>query len=368
MPSSRHIRSLQAARGLAAILVVICHAAAFVGEEPSLWHRYAVYVWLRGTALGVQPFFVLSGIVLYTAHREDIRQRRNGMVFYWKRFRRIYPLYWIFLLPTLRKHSALAVGKLAYMGDPWVVASSVLLVHLFSWRSIMVVSWTLFDEILFYLLFSVLLFNKRIGATLLLIWFSASLFFLNPAEMYWSTIFSPNHLLFGMGVAVAWALEHEWRVRPRLLFWLGLLTYVACIVVDGLWSRGIAVRLAAGLGATGILYGAAVLERDGKWKIAGWLTFLGDASYSIYLAHFMVVSAVARFCYAHWGRLPVPVAGWMALLIGCGVAAGIGVHLAIERPLLALLGQRKRQQRSEVNALRHGWLYRKLTAESRTEA
>lgn len=77
MSSSRHIKSLQAARGIAAILVVICHASAFVGEEPSLWHRYTIFLWLRGTALGVQLFFVLSGIVLYTAHREDIRLQRR---------------------------------------------------------------------------------------------------------------------------------------------------------------------------------------------------------------------------------------------------------------------------------------------------
>jgi exopolysaccharide production protein ExoZ len=75
-------------------------------------------------------------------------------------------------------------------------------------------------------------------------------------------------------------------------------------------------------------------------KIPLWLIRLGDASYSIYLVHFMVISAMARFVFAHLKNLPVPVAGWLILLVFVGVLSGIAVHYALERPLLRMMGKR----------------------------
>ena len=150
----KEIKSLQAARGIAAFLVVTCHSAAFLGEEPGLWQRTPIYLWFRGTVLGVQMFFVISGVVIFRAHREDFDQPQKAGAFYWKRFRRIYPLYWICLLPTLWKHRAVTDLHASYQHLPSVIVSSYLLIHLFSYQTIMVQAWTLFDEIQFYLVFS----------------------------------------------------------------------------------------------------------------------------------------------------------------------------------------------------------------------
>ena len=65
-----------------------------------------MYLWWRGTALGVQMFFVISGIVIFRAHRKDFNEPEKASVFYWKRFRRVYPLYWICLSLTLLNHHA----------------------------------------------------------------------------------------------------------------------------------------------------------------------------------------------------------------------------------------------------------------------
>ena len=87
--STRRIESIQAARGIAALMVVVCHTSAFIGEDPNLWQRKPIYLWLRGTALGVQLFFVLSGVVIFHAHRLDFDRPNRIAGFYWKRFRRI---------------------------------------------------------------------------------------------------------------------------------------------------------------------------------------------------------------------------------------------------------------------------------------
>ena len=89
-----------------------------------------------------------------------------------------------------------------------------------------------------------------------------------------------------------------------------------------------------------VLLGAALLERRSRLTIPRWLVLLGDASYSIYLIHFMVFSTIARFAFTHWSHLPVPIGGWMLLFILLGVGAGIVTHYAVERPPLRALGKK----------------------------
>jgi exopolysaccharide production protein ExoZ len=336
----KEIKSLQAARGIAVLLVVICHSAAFLGEEPGLWQTTPIYLWFRGAALGVQMFFVISGLVIFHAHREDFDRPRKAGAFYWKRFRRIYPLYWICLSLTLWKHRAVTDPYASHQHLPSVILSSYLLIHLFSYQTIMVQAWTLFDEIQFYLVFALCILNRRVGLAVLGVWLAASFLFLAPASPYWLVVFSPYHLLFGLGILVALALESEKRIPAGLIFWLGMVVFAGALVVAGPFDRGVIVRLIAGVGAACILLGAALLERRSRLTIPPWLALLGDASYSIYLIHFMVISAIARFAYAHWRHLPVPISGWMLLFILLGVGVGIVTHYAVERPLLRALGKK----------------------------
>jgi exopolysaccharide production protein ExoZ len=283
--------------------------------------------------------------VILTAHWNDIGKPSTLVPFLWKRFRRIYPLYWVFFLLTVFSHLAGAGSDSTYQRDPWVLLSGFTLLHLFSVDSNMVVAWSLFDEVMFYICFSIVLLNKRMGVVILALWMAASLFFIFPSNSYWSVLFSANHLLFGLGMLLAWRLRKDDRLADKPVFWpvfwLGAVIFLVCIVLVGpLSQREMPIRLAAGTGAACAFFGAAIAEQRGVSKIPNWLVFLGDASYSIYLAHFMVISAVARACFRHWGALPIPAAFWMIFLSVCGTAVGILVHLFVERPLLSRLGKR----------------------------
>jgi len=166
-----------------------------------------------------------------------------------------------------------------------------------------------------------------------------------PLSPYWLVVFSPYHLLFGLGILVALALENEKlgsekRIPAGLIFCLGVIVFAGALVVAGPFHRGVTVGLIAGVGAACILLGAALLERRSHLTVPRWLALLGDASYSIYLIHFMVISAVARFAYAHWRHLPVPIGGWMLLLIIAGTGVGVVTHYGVERPLLRALGKK----------------------------
>jgi peptidoglycan/LPS O-acetylase OafA/YrhL len=149
---------------------------------------------------------------------------------------------------------------------------------------------------------------------------------------------------------VALGLESEKKIPAGPVFWLGVAVLIGALVVAGPFSRGVVVRLIAGVGAACILLGAALLERRGRLSIPRWLTLLGDASYSIYLIHFMVISAIARFAYAHMRHLPVPIGGWMLLFILISVGVGIVTHYAVERPLLRAFGKKSLAEQGNVPA------------------
>jgi exopolysaccharide production protein ExoZ len=81
-----------------------------------------------------------------------------------------------------------------------------------------------------------------------------------------------------------------------------------------------------------LIVAAAALSDRGAFATARWRIpqLLGDASYSIYLTHFLVLRAVRSFHVPHLG-IPTVLA---ALLIG------IAVHFYVERPIGRFLSSR----------------------------
>jgi peptidoglycan/LPS O-acetylase OafA/YrhL len=76
-----------------------------------------------------------------------------------------------------------------------------------------------------------------------------------------------------------------------------------------------------GLPAALIVYGGLCLEQRLSSRAGGFGAFLGDASYSIYLFHPMVVYGLGLSWFTE---------------AALAVAAGCALHLAIERPIMRL--------------------------------
>ena len=154
---------IEAARGIAAILVVFYHAARHLklatGAMPfdgiaQLGHA------------GVDFFFVLSGFIIFFVNRKDIGSPTGLARYAERRFTRIYPLFWFALSVWL------ALALLSRSG-PALTPGGVLL-----WASLLPssgevgVAWTLQHEILFYLIFSVAILHRRIGIAVFGVWFA----------------------------------------------------------------------------------------------------------------------------------------------------------------------------------------------------
>jgi len=125
------------------------------------------------------------------------------------------------------------------------------------------------------------------------------------------------------------------------------------------WKTSIAVAL-GGVGALGILFlpapnyierplfwgGSALLlmlsvvnleERFGR-RIPAWMLRIGDASYSLYLVHSLVVLFIARiFLHEHVARPNL--AGMAALALVVSVFTALALYRWVERPLTLAVGR-----------------------------
>ena len=337
----REYMSLQAGRGLAALLIVVQHVSTFAGVVPGMWVHPAISRWLMGCKVGVAFFFVLSGVVILTAHWDDLGRPSSVGLYVWKRFRRIYPIYWVVLIAVLCMQLPVARGAMAFRRDPWVIVSSFLLVHVHSQETNLVVAWTLFVEVMFYAVFLTMLLSRRVGAWVLAAWLVMSVVDLLHRPMWHENLFSPLHLLFAMGIGVAWVLRHR---RARHASWLltaGAAVLVATLLYGG-WRGAVhdELYLVSGAGAALAMLGAVELERSGRLWVPRWMSFLGDASYAIYLIHDPVVSAAAHMGFRLDARLHWPIMIWMMIFVGLGAMAGCALHVWVERPLLHWIGTR----------------------------
>jgi exopolysaccharide production protein ExoZ len=318
------IWSLQVLRFIAALMIVYVHAAqisfAATGSNGLIPHDLQ----LAGRA-GVDIFFVLSGVV--------IARSAPGLTcaaFAWKRFRRIVPIYLLCCIPAL-----LVAAK---TGFGW----RELLATFLLWPAtdvmtapLLPVAWTLCFEMLFYGAATLVLADKRWTYVLLGAFAIASM--LRSFGPAFQLLGNPLILEFLLGVAIAYA--PSWR--------------------RAIWGIPIGAAALAGAGFVGIeptggtlefLTGSNAFERVLVYGLPSALivygtmqitvkksvwTYLGDTSYSLYLTHTLLVSALLVF----WTAFPIAPDLILVLTVLASVLFGWRIHQAVEKPILRALGR-----------------------------
>lgn len=188
-PRFGRYHSLDAWRGVACLAIVIYHSLFYIplfravelnqlyspGPDESRLTHWAQCL-LHKLSIGVPMFFVISGYCIMCAI--DL-QKTHGSVatYFWRRFRRIYPPYWIAVALTIAAIPCLsAVGfPQAYADDPqpdaisgWQWLGNMTLTE--SWRSMVIgdrqeyyllPAWTLCYEEQFYLVCGLMLLFAR---------------------------------------------------------------------------------------------------------------------------------------------------------------------------------------------------------------
>ena len=296
VPTTARNDWIQVLRALAALAVLCFHLQPHWGTSTLLGPWLA---WASQGFAGVDIFFVLSGFVVYLSARRTLTDLPGLARFFRRRALRIYLGYWpVFLLSLLV--AALANAALPAL-DSRLLRSAFLL-QPDIWQNVVPTAWSLTFELWFYLCMGLLVFwagpkpvKAILCAMLLLVVWNDSWMFAEQQQVYQGMqplrhVLTALMLEFLAGALVAHAYLRNAALFARTLPWaatgIALMALGWSAGVSSIWYGRVEMMRAASYGVAGL--GALVVAlavSQTAWKPPGWLVRIGDASYSLYLLH-----------------------------------------------------------------------------------
>lgn len=321
--------SIQTLRALAILSIVLTHLTlveAKFGEGPTVLPAF-LGRWLGGIDL----FFIISGLMMVTTSRGKFHSGKQALSFIYKRLVRIYPLYWIYssvALAAFLIHPAWWVTNAPENWGDLLVSFLLLPSRLLP---LLNVAWMLTHLIYFYFIFALFLWILKeellpAGLTLWALLVLAGQVYFNFGSSHSPTLnllLHPYTLEFITGCFLGIFSHRHWHRRGLICLAGGIILYGAALFLLNLvppqgvinsWNRVLHFAPPAVL----ILYGAITLERQGRLSLPPGFNRLGDASYSIYLSHILVLSAAGSL----WTLFPTP-ASFHHVLVLMAMVGGV---------------------------------------------
>lgn len=346
------LRSVQVLRGIAALAVVVCHAA-------TTSEKHGITVpWMTGRNLGewgVDIFFVISGFIMTLITAKHRGRISDTCQFWIRRIFRIAPMYWLVSAAVLA-NAVFRPSGTDYKPTLGHVIASFLFIPWADTRGVVApvlrVGWTLNFEMYFYLVFGVLLLAPRPTRWLTAWTFCAVLIgaISHPSNPLGQMLTSSLLLEFLMGIYVGMGFLKGLKLPPRVAAPLAVVAFVAIIAFDASGFRSI--RAAEfGIPAALLVTAAVSLEttKTISFKAAGPF-LLGEWSYSIYLTHVLTLAACGTLVGAsHLAKL---LPGTIIFLGEIVVTLGVGMlaYLFFERPIHRFLN---REPESALSRIAH---------------
>jgi len=342
--TAKTLPGIQLLRGAAALAVVFHHLLNNDTFFPSTPDRVVAL-----GQLGVDVFFVVSGLIMY--HAEYDRAHKVGVSheFLVRRFIRIWPLYALFSAGMAAAHLSGLLFKSRSISIETILKSLLLYPDP---HTVLVVGWTLHYEAIFYMVFALFLLTRSMDvlAALLPLTFitvvpSINLFYSGVNETI--TFFSNTIILeFCLGILVGYLFRRtagHSRHIAWMIFLCGIIGFVLGSLV-GVSESGELNRtwrfLYWGLPSALIVYSS--LCAPNLRSIAGRAgLFVGDASYSLYLTHSFAIVIAAKLMSITNG----PQLAFAALALAGSLFFGAATYIGIERPLTKHLNQAWAQRR-----------------------
>jgi peptidoglycan/LPS O-acetylase OafA/YrhL len=346
--SARPIRNIQGLRAVAAILVFGAHLN---GSELRFTGSSFSGIFSPIGEWGVDLFFVISGFVMIVSTWNEFATPAISWRFFVRRVTRIYPAYWLVLLPIL----ALSLVRPDMVDGSQAIRPSIpasfLLFPQYG-KPLLTVSWTLVYEMFFYVVFAVVLaFDRRWCLPLVGAWCAltlvAAVLTHGSGNPYYYVYASPLLVEFIFGVLVGYATKTRGPFFPlaSAIAGIGALVGVAAAQPVLTASYGLNTDefrfLWVGIPVALILNGFVGLELARGWVFPRWLQTIGDASYSLYLWHVPLIIFVGRLSEHHLRALGNPFVHvlWLAGVYAFVFGASIVLYRTVERPLLRYFGR-----------------------------
>lgn len=314
---NKRIESLQALRGLAAILVMLFHYRFYLRSQvengTTIWD--ALFGW---GIIGVDIFFIISGFIMVYTTQNYTQSLFSTKRFLINRAIRIFPMYYIGLLITFLLSGAMSTfhypEKVQNLLSAltFTVYKTDITPHYIDDGGMYNIRWTLNYEVYFYMAFSVCLLVKH--RLLALIGFSAFMICLIPAIAGFQPTTSiqgypfhsptlglltnPVFLEFIIGAIVGYLylklknITSSTKIQAIASF-ISLTLFM--YLIYGIYNES----LRAFNTESAIILGVFILfitlaDPLLKKYIPHILTYLGDISFSLYLLHGAIGSAVMK--------------------------------------------------------------------------
>jgi exopolysaccharide production protein ExoZ len=304
-------------------------------------------------ALGVDLFFVISGVVIASVTTDKFGSPRNAVVFLYHRFARIFPIFWIYTTLALiaRRFNPLATATTPK--HPVNLLASYLLIPT-NLPMLLLQGWSLTYELYFYLVFFLLLLfaPQRIAPWLLALWGIAVVGLklwigLSPHALV-QVLINPSVLEFLAGCLLFHIYRHS-RLHPSagIVIVVAALLWLAAVLAYGnrahpgqpTWVQAdpwVGTFL-YGTFATLFLLGAIELERTTLIRYFPILASLGDWSYSIYLSHVLVLELIGRIVFHVLPHRPDSIFIIALISLPSTIVVGYLSYTWLERPLMTRL-------------------------------
>lgn len=354
------IESIQWLRALASIVVVFIHTQGYVGgmlekHFPNSAGAASVTSFHLGE-FWVDLFFVISGFIMALITERMHQQPGAVRNFVQKRLFRVIPIYWMWTL--------VLAGLLAFLPQLFSVRtfslSETLLSCLFipytplgqNTSPVLPVGWTLSYEVYFYTLLSLgLLLSRKVFLPVLGLFFLASTLFI-PQQGPVTALLSSPILWELYGGMLLYTVHHRLpRLTPTTtlmicLVALGLFYGLSHILQGRFWVWGLPALL---------MTGALVCMEEVKESRATRLgAFLGDSSYTLYLSHPVMLSAVGKVFVLLGLHALLP--AWVQVFVFTLLCILLGavLYLTTEKPITIFLNTRFPAPRVGVTTQRTG--------------
>jgi exopolysaccharide production protein ExoZ len=365
------LSSLQVLRGFAASLVVFHHAArAFTANWPAdaVHPSFRIFSYERivgAGAIGVDVFFLISGFIMVFVSTPYVNHEKPARDFIIRRAIRVYPMYAIataavIAIAFIRFYRHSSIDTLPPIALTRIIAAFTF-VPTFdengNVQPILGVGWTLFYEMFFYVCFAtvVAIFGRRIVAPLAVIFCSAiAIAWMLGGQDAISRFFGNTivfEFLFGCAIGGLFQRQAISSAYAWPLLFIGL----ALMLAGSAFAFPESTRFIFwGIPSMILLLSCLKLELA-NIKCPRLLLLLGDASYSVYLVHVLIIYEsrdIARKI-TDLSKLPGDLA---VLLFAClAIVCGTIVYRLVEAPLNSFLlklyrGQQRQSQAHSVPA------------------
>lgn len=356
----RHLDALTGIRGIAAWGVVFYHIRlSLTGLLPG---------WMIGVLgkgyLAVDLFFILSGFVIWYNYADKLRRGgwAEARLFLWRRFARVWPLHAAVLCAFVGLAALLlATGRdasgypLAELPLHFALVQNWGLTRDLAWNH---PAWSISTELAAYLLFPLVVMAARwehwprwaLYALLLALAGTVHAVFARNGHTalgndiaglgLWRCL---GEFAMGMVLCILWQRwtssgGRAWRAAIACLFWL-----TTCLAWRLPETATVPLLFFLGLAALSLDRGAAARVLGSRW-----LVWLGEISYSTYLAHFLL--------FIVWKLLFVDASlqlGWAGLagFLATVLAASAGLYYGLEKPAQRWLNRRPPLWASQPAAL-----------------